>query len=130
MLIDAIFDRYRADYEDTKKFGMDYTFDAVRFAEYAHDGAEIFDCYKGVVSALESGDENRVKMELCKYVFEQEYNAGLCDYILHREWTVDTHTEPRKELTEEDERIIEGVSRDLADKIKDLYKKKRKKRAG
>lgn len=130
MLIDAIFERYHGEYEGNKRLGIVHKFDRNQFLRYVKEEAEIFDFYKTVADALESKDENAAKLELCKYVVEEGYNSGLCDYILHREWTVDSITFPRDELTEEDKRIINGISGEDSETILKLYKKKRKKRAG
>ena len=130
MLIDAIFERYHGEYEGSKSFGMVHKFSREQFLRYVKEEAEIFDFYGTVANALESKDENAAKLELCKYVVEEGYNSGLCDYILHRMWTVDTITSPRDALTDEDKRIINRISGEDAGHILNLYKKKRKKRAG
>lgn len=39
-----------------------------------------------IATALEGGNEQDIKYELCKYVKDQEYNKSICDYIKSVNW--------------------------------------------
>jgi hypothetical protein len=40
----------------------------------------------GITAAMDGGTEEDVKLELCKYIINNEYNPDLCNYINERTW--------------------------------------------
>lgn len=77
MIIDLILDR---------KDGQ--TYDPQRFADEIRDYCEVFpDTNAGaILDAMENGVEQRVRHELCEYIFAGDYNPEICDYINSVSW--------------------------------------------
>ena len=40
----------------------------------------------GIASAMDGGEEDDVKRELCKYVLDNGYNPDICEYVNSRKW--------------------------------------------
>lgn len=40
----------------------------------------------GIARAMDGGDEEDVKKELCKYIMDNGYNPEICDYVNSRKW--------------------------------------------
>jgi hypothetical protein len=72
MIIDKILDRKDGQKYNAKQFYNDITL-------YGDVGYEI-------AEALDNGEENDVKKELCKYIIKNEYNPAICDYIESVKW--------------------------------------------
>ena len=75
MIIDLILDR---------RDGAD--FDPAVFADEIRDYAEVFDFAGAILQALAGGVEQRVKFELCSYVFAGGYSPEICDFINSVDW--------------------------------------------
>lgn len=80
MIIDLILDR---------KDGLEYN--AKRF-------------YNGVISyhnnqiavALDSGNNKDVQLALCNYIYNNDYNESICDYINSQIWVNDQRSNTRQ----------------------------------
>ena len=75
MIIDTILDR---------KCGCDYD---VEDMEYMYDEAMIFEFFP-LASALDCGNENDIKRELCNYVINNNYPKEICNYINSVRWEI------------------------------------------
>ena len=72
MIIDLILDRKDGDEYDARKFYR-------RVTEYGKVGFEIS-------YAMDCGDESDVKKALCGYIFDNDYNPAIEDYINSVQW--------------------------------------------
>lgn len=72
MIIDLILDR---------KDGQPYN--ARAFYNYASNDGEVG---AAIADALDSGENEDVRRQLCAYIVEQEYNVDICDYINSVDW--------------------------------------------
>ena len=75
MIIDLILDRQDG-----------AIFRAWEFGNEIADYAEVFDCAKPILEAIEKEDEEATKAALCQYVIKQGYNPQICDYINSENW--------------------------------------------
>lgn len=57
---------------DARKFYRD----AMRYGEIAH----------GITAAMDGGEEDDVRRELCNYILRNEYNPDICEYVNARNW--------------------------------------------
>ena len=75
MIIDTILDR---------KSGSNYVIETMK---YMYDEAMIFKFFQ-LASALDCGNENDIKRELCNYIVNNNYPRELCNYINSVKWAV------------------------------------------
>lgn len=81
MIIDLILDRkddetyLKKDLYDTREFYNDVL-------AYGETGYEI-------TRALDFGTESDVKKALCNYIYNNNYNVNICDYINSKQWLVE-----------------------------------------
>lgn len=76
MIIDLILDR-----RDGESYGVPYSphdfyYDVFRYGEIGH----------GITAAMDYGEEEDVRRELCKYIIANEYNPEICAYVNARNW--------------------------------------------
>lgn len=76
MIIDLILDRKDGEAYNPKEFYM----------EVMDYGETWPDIAFPIASAMDSGTEQDVKNELCRYVLECGYNPQICEYINSVEW--------------------------------------------
>ena len=72
MIIDIILDRKNGVPYDARNF-------YVALGEYGEIGNDI-------AEALDVGEDEDIKRELCAYVIENDYNADICHYINSVSW--------------------------------------------
>lgn len=76
MIIDLILDRKDGFGYSPREFYNDVM-------EYGREFGEM--AFK-IARAMDMGEEEDVKNELCNYVIEQDYNPEICDYINNVNW--------------------------------------------
>lgn len=76
MIIDLILDR-----REDEKYGIPY--DAAMFYRDAMHYGKIS---HGITAAMDYGEEEDVRRELCKYIIANEYNPEICAYVNARNW--------------------------------------------
>lgn len=76
MMIDLILDR-----REDEKFGIPY--DAAMFYRDAMHYGEIS---HGITAAMDYGEEEDVRRELCEYILRNNYNPAICEYVNSRKW--------------------------------------------
>lgn len=74
MIVDLILDRQNGYQYDVRDFYYGVSL-------YEEDAG-----YFPISRALDSGTEEDVKRELCNYIYENEYNEKICDYINSVNW--------------------------------------------
>ena len=72
MIIDLILDRKDGEQYSPKHFYDD----CMAYGVIGHDIAE----------AMDNKEERDVKMALCYYIIEQDYNSEICQYIISVNW--------------------------------------------
>lgn len=92
MIIDLILDRKDDEAEIEKGFThckmpngelVPLAYDARKFYREVMQYGEIG---HGITAAMDYGEEEDVRRELCKYIIANEYNPEICAYVNARNW--------------------------------------------
>ena len=75
MIVDLILDR---------KDGLAYN--PISFYNSCKNYESSFNFSFSISKAMEQGVEQKVKHILCEYIFSQDYNPAICDYINSVNW--------------------------------------------
>lgn len=81
MIIDLILDRKDNEkyYEKDLYNSHDFYYDVLRYGEIGDE----------ITRALDFGTESDVKKALCNYIYNNEYNVNICDYINSKQWLIE-----------------------------------------
>lgn len=72
MIIDLILDRK----DGTAYSARTFYNDVMQYGDISH----------GIASAMDGGNDDDVKGELCKYIADHDYNHDICDFINSVSW--------------------------------------------
>lgn len=78
MIIDCILDRYDAEknYNDFDYCARDFYYAIFEYGKIGH----------GITRAMDGGEENDTRRELCEYIDKGGYNPKIKDFINARKW--------------------------------------------
>ena len=76
MIIDCILDR-----REDEAYGVPYV--PSKFYRDVFRYGRIGD---GITEAMDYGEEEDVRRELCRYIMTNEYNPEICEYVNSRTW--------------------------------------------
>ena len=85
MIIDLILDR---------KDNLQYGIKSYNAHDFYTDCMSYNGIADGITRAMDGGTEADVKNELCRYITNNDYNTGICDFIKSVSW-LDSDTESR-----------------------------------
>lgn len=91
MIIDLILDRKDGhNLTGREKSGMVEVTNMYNARRFYNEVMSYYPVFKEIVepiaNALDSGNENDIKAELCSYIIKNEYNLDICKYIVSVEW--------------------------------------------
>ena len=72
MIIDLICDRM----DGNKYIANNFYNDVMNYGEIGFN----------IARAMDSGTDTSVKIELCRYILENEYRTDICSYIVNNQW--------------------------------------------